>query len=174
MYYFENHEELLETMVNGLVADDDSSSYLSSAENIRLLMREITKNTAILPDLIEFNTEDTQSWYYLSLDYSEFDNSLSYSIVNAIDDDGEFFVLHGALFVDESVPSKFYNKAKENINCEIYTVRIAEDCNGDCDNCPYYNSEDEDLLTDDILTDKGFEKTWYDNDGFIDIFLQLR
>lgn len=162
MYFYNDYSELLEDMIDRIEDLDDSVSFLANAEDIRLLMRQIAIDTDILPDLIEFDTEDFDGWYYLSLDYNEYDEDLSYSIVNAVDEDGKFFVLLGTLLVDENVPDAFFDKAAKRDYCDVHTVRITDSCDGDCDNCPHYADKDEFI----DVADNSFKKTWVNEDGF--------
>lgn len=156
-YYLDSYEDIFDIMAEDLIEGyEECVNYVSDEEGIRELMRIISANTVIVPDLIDFNSEK-HDYYYLSINYSE-DDYVNYSIVKALDDNGEFYGLLGKIYVDSSIPSKFEDDLsnKPHIKNKPSRVYFNHNCYNDFD----YNTLKDSLK---IKNDK-FSSYWEDDD----------
>lgn len=159
MIYVSDLEEVMDIMLDA-IEDEDSVNFVADQDVVRTLMQIFCFNTDITPDLIQFDSEE-DDYYYFSLDRSD-EEEITFSIYNAIGEDGEFIGMAGLLLVDEDVPEEFEEEVSEwNIGNPIRVVFESEDdedCDGDCDNCPHEDGLT--VLTDDDDNIHGFHKEW--------------
>ena len=107
MIKVDTYSEILEILLRN-VGDETCGhvSFVSDADTITDLLREVNLFTNAEPDLINFDNSG-DDFYVFEFDYYDVDNYLSYSIWPAQDEDGIFNTNYGLCLVDKVVPKNF-------------------------------------------------------------------
>lgn len=191
MLYLKSFDELLGILkVAAYEEDCKHASYVSSADNITMLLEVVNENTNAIPEFINFNNfiEEGSKYYTFSFDYDE-DDVLSYSITPSIDENGIFFPDFGFCLVDECVSKDFEADYKKGSRFDDYEKPIRvywgeepeedDEEDTDCKKCTYdcdapcckknkvsKAEEKIQVNTDDNGKVQGFSKSWKDNNSF--------
>ena len=189
MLYLESFDELLDILkVAASEEECKHASYISSADDITMLLEVVNKKTDAVPEFINFNNfiDEGCEYYTFSFDYDEYDD-LSYSITPAIDENGRFYPDFGLCLVDECVSEDFEKDYKKglcfNDNYES-PIRVCwgeepqedDEEDLDCKKCTYNCDapccqKNETKVNTKIDTDDdgkvcGFTKSWEDDNSF--------
>ena len=191
MLYLESFDELLGVLKTAAYEEDcKHASYVSSTDDITMLLEVVNKNTNAIPEFINFNNlmGEGCEYYTFSFDYDE-DEELSYSITPSVDENGRFFPDFGFCLIDECVPKDFerdYKKGslfddyekpirvywgeepKEDDKIDTDCKKCTYDCNAPCCSKNKMNEAEEKIQidTDDNGKVRGFSKSWKDKNSF--------
>lgn len=140
------------------------NNFVGNTWDVLGVLTELTENVPVELDCIQFDSEDEEGYYCLSVEKSENnDSAILVGVVNAMNEtNGKFYGINGNVFVADYVIDNFEKDVKSYSQTDLgHIIRInyCDDCNDDfCDddNDEYiYTEKDDNFIT----------QSWIDGNG---------
>ena len=140
------------------------NNFVGDAWDVLGVLTELTEKVSVELDCIQFNSEDEDGYYCISVEKSEYDDdAVLVSVVNAMNEtNGKFYGINGNVFVADYVIDSFEKDIKSYQYTDLgYVVRINycddDSCNQKdcCDKKDIYTEKDDHFIT----------QSWTDGNG---------
>lgn len=136
--------------------DEIVNNYVGDSLDVLSILNELTKNVPVVLDSVQFDSEDVDNLYCISVEKYD-DNSILVGIVNAVNPNGnKFYAINGNIFVSDYVSKSFEKDVKSYPYAD--TGDIIRVC-----------LEDEDEDEDKIVTEKSdhmIHQAWSDGTSY--------
>ena len=141
------------------------NNFVGDAWDVLGVLTELTECVPVELDCIQFDSEDEEGYYCISVEKSENnDSAVLVGVVNAMNElNGKFYGINGNVLVADYVIDSFEKDIKSYHQTNLgYVIRVNY-CDSSCDDCVNNHCDDEEIYTE--KDDNFITQAWTDGYG---------